>query len=96
MAARSGLQGCIQRLFHITLPQLKRTLAFVLVADTAINFLFFAPAVGPALGWLALASMITAPFGAKTTHSAQAATLRKLFVILLYCLAIKMLLELFG
>ena len=50
----------------------------------------------PALGWLALASMITAPFGAKTTHSAQAATLRKLFVILLYCLAIKMLLGLFG
>lgn len=50
----------------------------------------------PALGWLALGSMITAPFGAKTTHLAQAATLRKVFVILLYGLAIKMLLGLFG
>lgn len=50
----------------------------------------------PALGWLALTSMITAPFGAKTTHSTQAATLRKLFVMLLFCLAIKMLLGLFG
>ncbi|MDC8444831.1 MAG: sulfite exporter TauE/SafE family protein [Nitrosomonas sp.] len=50
----------------------------------------------PALVWLALASMVTAPFGAKTTHSTQAATLRKLFIMLLFCLAIKMLLGLFG
>ena len=27
----------------ITLPLMKRTLVFVLVADTAVNFLFFAP-----------------------------------------------------
>jgi len=50
----------------------------------------------PALGWLILASMLTAPLGAKTTHSTQTATLRKIFVVLLYCLAIKMLLGLFG
>lgn len=50
----------------------------------------------PALGWLALASMLTAPLGAKTTHSVRTATLRKIFVVLLYCLAIKMLLGLFG
>lgn len=48
----------------------------------------------PALGWLALASMLTAPLGAKTTHRTQTATLRKIFVVLLYCLALKMLLEL--
>ncbi|PTN11709.1 sulfite exporter TauE/SafE family protein [Nitrosomonas aestuarii] len=49
----------------------------------------------PALGWLVLASMLTAPLGARTTHSTQAATLEKIFVILLYCLAGKMLLDLF-
>ncbi len=32
-----------QRLRYITLPMMKRTLVFVLVADTAVNFLFFAP-----------------------------------------------------
>ena len=50
----------------------------------------------PALGWLILASMFTAPLGAKTTHSTQTATLRKIFVVLLYFLAIKMLLGLFN
>jgi multiple sugar transport system permease protein len=33
----------LQRFIHVTLPLLKRPMAFVLVADTAINFLFFAP-----------------------------------------------------
>jgi multiple sugar transport system permease protein len=32
-----------QRFFHITLPMLRRPLAFVLVADTVSNFLVFAP-----------------------------------------------------
>jgi len=32
-----------QRFLHITLPQLQRQLAFVLVADTIANFLIFAP-----------------------------------------------------
>ena len=50
----------------------------------------------PALGWLILASMLTAPLGAKKTHSTQTATLRKIFVVLLYSLAIKMLLDLFN
>lgn len=50
----------------------------------------------PALGWLVLASMLTAPLGAKTTHSTQTATLRKIFIVLLYFLAIKMLLGLFN
>ncbi|SEQ94240.1 Uncharacterized membrane protein YfcA [Nitrosomonas sp. Nm51] len=50
----------------------------------------------PALGWLILASMLTAPLGAKTTHSAQTDTLKKLFVALLYGLAGKMLFDLFA
>jgi multiple sugar transport system permease protein len=32
-----------QRLRHITLPLMRRTLIFVLIADTAVNFLLFAP-----------------------------------------------------
>ncbi|MFB6706530.1 carbohydrate ABC transporter permease [Streptomyces sp. NPDC056333] len=32
-----------QRFFHVTLPLLRRPLAFVLVADTVANFLVFAP-----------------------------------------------------
>ena len=50
----------------------------------------------PALGWLVLASMLTAPLGAKTTHSAKTATLKKIFVVLLYALAVKMLFGLFN
>jgi len=34
----------LQRFFYVTLPLMRRPLAFVLVADTAINFLMFAPA----------------------------------------------------
>lgn len=32
-----------QRLRYITIPLMKRTLVFVLIADTAVNFLLFAP-----------------------------------------------------
>ncbi len=35
--------GPWRRLIHITLPLMRRTLAFVLIADTAVNFLLFAP-----------------------------------------------------
>lgn len=45
----------------------------------------------PALGWLVLASMLTAPLGARMTHTTQIATLKKIFVVLLYCLGLKML-----
>ena len=49
----------------------------------------------PALGWIVLASTLTAPFGAKTTHTVQTATLRKVFVVLLYLLGTRMLIGLF-
>ncbi len=49
----------------------------------------------PALGWIVLASMLTAPLGARTTHAVQTDTLRKVFVVLLYLLGIKMLVRLF-
>lgn len=49
----------------------------------------------PALGWIVLASMLTAPLGARTTHTVQTDTLRRIFVTLLYLLGIKMLIGLF-
>ena len=49
----------------------------------------------PALIWLVLASMLTAPLGAKLTHSARTAILRAIFVVLLYGLGIRMLVSLF-
>ncbi|MDO8437359.1 MAG: sulfite exporter TauE/SafE family protein [Nitrosomonadaceae bacterium] len=49
----------------------------------------------PALGWIVLASMLTAPLGAKTTHAVQTDTLRKIFVVLLYLLGTRMLIGLF-
>ncbi|HJT51087.1 MAG TPA: sulfite exporter TauE/SafE family protein [Nitrosospira sp.] len=49
----------------------------------------------PALGWIVLASMLTAPWGAKSTHIMQTATLRKIFVVLLYLLGTRMLIGLF-
>jgi multiple sugar transport system permease protein len=42
-AARIDGATPLQRFRHVTLPLLRRPLLFVLVADTAINFLFFAP-----------------------------------------------------
>jgi uncharacterized membrane protein YfcA len=50
----------------------------------------------PALAWVVLASMLTAPLGAKVTHIMQTATLRKIFVVLLYLLGAKMLIGLFS
>ncbi len=47
----------------------------------------------PALGWLVLASMLTAPLGARATHSIHTSTLKGIFIVLLYGLGIKMLLS---
>jgi uncharacterized membrane protein YfcA len=49
----------------------------------------------PAVGWVALASMLTAPLGAKATHIIRTATLKGIFVVLLYLLGTKMLIGLF-
>ncbi len=61
-----------------------------LLPDYSLGYVYL-----PALGWLILASMLTAPLGARVTHSTQTTTLKKIFVILLYLLAIKMLINLF-
>ena len=45
----------------------------------------------PALFWLVAASMMTAPLGARLTHSTRTAILRSIFVVLLYGLGIRML-----
>ena len=47
----------------------------------------------PALLWVALASLVTAPLGARAAHRMQVELLRKLFAILLAVLASKLLLE---
>ena len=41
-ADMDGANG-LQRFFYVTLPLMRRPLAFVFVADTVANFLFFAP-----------------------------------------------------
>jgi len=69
------------------------TLGYVL---TGINFPALpAPSLGfvylPALFWIALASVITAPLGAKATHQMKVGLLRKLFAVLLIALATKLL-----
>jgi len=48
----------------------------------------------PALVWLVSASMLTAPLGAKLTHSTKTAILRTIFVVLLYGLGFRMLMSL--
>jgi uncharacterized protein len=47
----------------------------------------------PALFWVALASVITAPLGAKAAHRMKVELLRKLFAVLLIALATKLLLK---
>lgn len=47
----------------------------------------------PALFWAALASIITAPLGARTAHRINVALLRKLFAVLLLGLATKLMLQ---
>ena len=48
----------------------------------------------PAVIWLVAASMLTAPLGARMTHSTKTVWLRSIFVVLLYSLGIRMLLQL--
>lgn len=48
----------------------------------------------PAMLWVALASIVSAPFGAKAAHRMKLGLLRKLFAVLLIVLATKMLLNL--
>lgn len=50
----------------------------------------------PALMWLVIGTMITAPLGAKTTHRAPVNTLKKVFAAFLLLLATKMLVNLFA
>jgi uncharacterized membrane protein YfcA len=44
----------------------------------------------PALGGIALGSILTAPLGAKTAHALPVAKLKKIFALLLLILAIRM------
>lgn len=50
----------------------------------------------PALFWVALASVITAPLGAKATHHMKVGVLRKLFAVALLILATKLLWKVLG
>ena len=50
----------------------------------------------PALLWVALASVITAPLGARAAHRIEIKLLRKLFAVLLIVLATKLLLKVLG
>lgn len=50
----------------------------------------------PALAGIALGSVLTAPWGAKTAHSLPVAKLKKIFSLLLLALAIRMTLSLWG
>jgi uncharacterized membrane protein YfcA len=47
----------------------------------------------PALLWVALATALTAPFGARTAHRMKVELLRKLFAVLLVVLAVRLLLK---
>lgn len=49
----------------------------------------------PALFWIVIASVLVAPLGARIAHRTPGNTLRKIFAILLYVLATKMLLSFF-
>jgi uncharacterized membrane protein YfcA len=49
----------------------------------------------PALLWMVIGTIVTAPIGAKTTHSMPVEILSKIFAVFLYILATKMLVKLF-
>lgn len=50
----------------------------------------------PALLWVAIATMLTAPLGAKAAHRMKVELLRKLFAVMLIMLATKLLLKVLG
>ena len=58
--------------------------------DCSLGYIYL-----PALVWLILASVLTAPLGARLTHSIKTSVLRAIFVVLLYTLGIRMLMGLF-
>ena len=58
--------------------------------EYSIGFVYF-----PALFWIVIASMLMAPVGARIAHRTPGNTLKKIFAILLYILATKMLLSFF-
>src|SRR5262249_51001789 len=49
----------------------------------------------PALAWIVVASMLTAPLGATVAHRTPARTLKRVFAVVLYALATGMLLRFF-
>lgn len=71
------------------------TLGYIAAGWTEINVPV--PHLGyvylPALLWVALASIVAAPFGAKATHRMKVGRLRKLFAILLIAVATRLLLK---
>jgi uncharacterized protein len=50
----------------------------------------------PALMWMVIASVLTAPLGAKATHRMPMGLLKKLFALVLFALATKMLMKLYA
>ncbi len=74
------------------------TIGYVITGFDAENLPL--PSLGfvywPALMWVALASVFTAPLGAKMTHRMEIAILRKLFAVLLIVLAGKLLVNIFA
>jgi uncharacterized membrane protein YfcA len=50
----------------------------------------------PALFWITLASVVTAPLGARAAHRMKVGVLRKLFAVLLIALATKLLFKVLG
>lgn len=71
------------------------TLGYITVGAhiTALPFPHFGYVYLPALFWIALATMLTAPLGARAAHSLNVGLLRKLFAGLLLILATKLLLK---
>lgn len=74
------------------------TLGYIAVGSSAaglpephLGFVFL-----PALLWVALATVLTAPLGAKAAHRMKVELLRKLFAVLLIVLATKLLLKVLG
>ncbi len=59
--------------------------------DHTLGFVYL-----PALFWVALASVITAPLGAKATHRMKVSVLRKMFALLMIALATKLLFKVLG
>ena len=54
--------------------------------DYSVGFVYL-----PAVGWIAIASMIMAPLGARVAHRTPGKVLKRIFAILLYALATRML-----